>query len=188
MGILGQVENDVVQSQEGDPTHIDQDQVGVKEVTNLGEAGGVPPGKEKTIVMDGPLSAIYTKALNLVYGKTEGDVVSTETQQMDAVLVADAHQFAIQKEEKVKDANEEDAAYVYVTDTNKLTENPTDSFDELRIALDMDTRATKAICIESVGVISSKAATILNYVSSHPSKTPVFYSRSSLIDFLQSKF
>lgn len=49
-----------------------------------------PDSTEKTIVIKGPLSDVYTKALSIAYAKTEPNPeateVATESQQMDVVM------------------------------------------------------------------------------------------------------
>ena len=122
----------------------------VYKVNNQADVSQTPNGEVK-IVLDGPLSEIYTKALQATYSKnvkqTEENV-GQETQQMDAVMVADIHKLnQKKKEEQTKIAN--DAAYVYVTDGDALNgEGWLNAFNNVRIALDQQSFKEKVICVE----------------------------------------
>ncbi len=179
MGILGGIENDTTVTHDKNPIDGNKTEGAVK--TNEEKETG---DHRKTIVMDGPLSTIYTKALNLVFSNDRDEVVSAETQQMDAVLVADAHKW-MKKKEKLKQDDMDKAAYVYVTSDEIASNQTADTFDDLRIALDMDTTAEKIVCIECLNEAKfQKIATLVNYAENHASKPKVFFNRKAVIDYL----
>lgn len=73
--------------------------------------------KERIVVLDGPLSSIYTRALIKAY-PNENNLVQ-ETQAMDAVTIAAIQQY--DDEEKIKQLSRtRDLSYVYATSVSKL--------------------------------------------------------------------
>lgn len=145
---------------------------------------------KKTIVLDGPLSEIYTRALNLVYGKYAGqdaDTISQETQQMDSVLVADAHKFNKAKQDE-QDKVEGESAYVYVTDANRLNNfELVEAFDNVRVALDSNQFQKTVLCIESAGNVNNKNVELLaTYAIQNGSR--VFYDRSIAQRYLSGMY
>ena len=178
MGILGQITNDTTVEQDKNPI----EGTGTEATIINGQD---PKSDKKVIVMDGPLSTIYTKALNLAFSN-EREEVSVETQQMDAVMVADAHKW-MKTKEKMKQENMDKAAYVYVTNHDTAIAHPADTFDDLRIALNMETNAEKIICIECLDPAKVEGGflpTLITYVENHPAKPKVFFNRKSLIEHL----
>lgn len=143
-------------------------------------------GGQKKIVLDGPLSEIYTKALNMVYStqvEQATDTVSQETQQMDAVLVADIH--AMTQDKKDAEFQEaQNAAYVYVTDDNNLdSEGLVNAFDNVRVALDSQ-RFTKAVvCVESTGNINGHRVELLTNMARNFG-AHVYYTRNAAMKYL----
>lgn len=74
--------------------------------------------KEKVIVLDGPLSAIYTRALLEAYPH---DKLTKESQQMDTVNAAAIA--VVDSEEKLKALREKkDLSYNYVTSVSRLND------------------------------------------------------------------
>lgn len=144
-------------------------------------------GDTKKIVLDGPLSEIYTKALNIAYSKqTEQatDKVSQETQQMDAVLVADIH--AMNKDKKdaeLKDA--QNAAYVYVTSDDELSSDGLlTAFDNVRVALDSKQFTKTVVCIESSGMVNGHRIELLTDMARNFG-AQVFYTRNATMKYLR---
>lgn len=121
----------------------------------------------KTIVLDGPLSEIYTRALNIVYGNNaEPDTsnVSQETQQMDSVLVADVHNYNKNKEAENKD--NVDSAYVYVTDAKLLNiDELPETYDNIRVALDSKQFNKSVVCIESDGNSNNRNVELISQLA-----------------------
>ena len=141
----------------------------------------------KKIILDGPLSEIYTKALNAIYSKDVGkaeEVVGQESQQMDAVLVADIHKMdAKKKAEQMQNTN--DAAYVYVTDDEHLKgDGLIETFDNVRVALDMQGYKAKVLCIEcKQPEVYHKVEMLANMARNM--KVPVFYTRNAAMKYIQ---
>lgn len=170
-----------------------QQQTVYQEGSNTGGQQNTSPenqlsGDGKKIVLDGPLSEIYTKALNAIYSKDTveqvEEKVGQETQQMDAVLVADIHKLA---EKNKKDQMEQaaNAAYVYVTDDESLKGNGlTAAFDNVRIALDMKGFDKKVVCIECRNPTTyPKVELLANFARGL--NVPVFYTRQAAMGYLK---
>lgn len=143
-------------------------------------------GDGKKIILDGPLSEIYTKALNMVYSnqvEQAADTVSQETQQMDAVLVADIH--AMSKEKKEAELKEaQNAAYVYVTsDTELSADGMVNAFDNVRVALDSKQFTKTVVCIESTGLINGHRIELLTNLARNFG-AQVFYTRNATMKYL----
>lgn len=140
--------------------------------------------KEKLLVMDGPLSQIYTKALDMVYAKPTASAISQETQQMDTVMVADAHNFHQQQTEDTLE-KQKNGAYIYVTDDAHLQGSGlTRTFNDLRIALGMSSFGKRAVCIEHNGNVSKKMELLANYVQE--SNVPIFFTRHAMLNYLKA--
>jgi hypothetical protein len=78
--------------------------------------------KSKTVVMTGPLSKIYSEALNLVYGKESMNMVDPEE---------------IEVTNGQTDGDEDRSLYVYTTDGDNLDgDEMVAASDKLRLALD----------------------------------------------------
>lgn len=140
----------------------------------------------KKIILDGPLSEIYTKALNMVFSnQTEQatDSVSQETQQMDAVMVADIH--AMNKEKIDAERIEaEKMAYVYVTSSDDLTpDGIVSAFDDVRIALDSNRFAKTVVCIETLDLSNSTRVELLANMARNLG-AKVFYTRNTAMKYL----
>lgn len=141
---------------------------------------------EKKIVLDGPLSEIYTKALNMVFStKVEQaqDKLSQETQQMDAVLVADIHALSKEKKEaEIKEA--QNAAYVYVTnDENLNSDGLISAFDNVRVALDSRRFNKAVVCVESNGLLNGQRIEMLTDMAKNFG-AQVFYTRNATMKYL----
>lgn len=143
----------------------------------------------KTIVLDGPLSEIYTRALNIVYGNNaEPDTsnVSQETQQMDSVLVADVHNYNKNKEAENKD--NVDSAYVYVTDAKLLNiDELPETYDNIRVALDSKQFNKSVVCIESDGNSNNRNVELISQLA-RDFGARVFYNRDSTMRYLNGLY
>lgn len=128
--------------------------------------------QEKQIVVDGPLSSIYTQALNIAYAKesaADGSVVGS----FDSSVVVD-------------DASLTDPdLYVYVTSSDEINrEGANKSFDELNIALDKYKDSKMMVVIESGKATTSSVAALEEYVVGRKIKTS--YSRSIAVSKILS--
>lgn len=132
-----------------------------------------PESREnKTIVLDGPLSTIYTKALNIVYSNTP-DSISQESQAMDHVIVAQ------DEIEKNQEAAEKSDLYVYVTDSEHLeTEGIPKVFDKLRLALDKNKNTM--VAIETGKHFTTSQAILEDFL--HANHIKVYHSRDVALE------
>lgn len=122
--------------------------------------------KDKVVVMQGPLSTIYTDALNQVYAQ--------ESQANDAVTLINTIQ---------KDQGPQPDLYVYVSDANLLDNSSvTEVFDNLRLALD-NRKGNSVVVLESNGRVSKKLSLVDNYARSQGAK--VVYSRKAALETIQ---
>lgn len=101
--------------------------------------------KEPTIVLDGPLSSIYTQALNLVYSKESGMT------QVHAMIGG------LDEEEELNTSDT--SLYVYCVDGDKIDSNELNTaIDKLRIALDNKKYSKVVLAVECGTNIGSKIA------------------------------
>lgn len=122
--------------------------------------------KDKVVVMQGPLSTIYTDALNQVYAQ--------ESQANDAVTLINTIQ---------KDQGPQPDLYVYVSDSALLdSASVTEVFDNLRLALD-NRKGNSVVVLESNGRVSKKLSLVDNYARSQGAK--VVYSRKAALEAIQ---
>lgn len=126
----------------------------------------------KTIVLDGPLSTIYTKALNIVYSNTP-DSISQESQSMDHVILAQ------DEIEKAAENTQETDLYVYVTDSEHLeTEGAPKVFDKLRLALDKNKNTM--VAIETSRKFTASQAALEDYLFQN--NIQVYHSRDVALE------
>lgn len=139
-----------------------------------------PEETQKTILIDGPLSEIYTKALDTVYSQRMSENVSQETQQTDSVVIAQAGKYL-----EAKDGEDNDnGVYVYVTDVDSLARNGiSEALGNVRLALDMKNISTRALVLEHRGIKTSRVSILSNFAESNGMK--VFHSRSDAIKYLK---
>lgn len=128
---------------------------------------GKADNKDKVVVMQGPLSTIYTDALNKVYAQ--------ESQAIDAVtLVSNAQQAETQASD----------LYVYVSDAETINNSRVaEVFDNLRLALD-NRKGNAVVVLESNGVVSQKLSLIDNFARSQGAR--VVYSRKVGIETIKT--
>lgn len=119
------------------------------------------------VTLSGPLSKVYAEALIEVMGENT-TALSTETNQIEsqAILLVD--------DKTPEPIN----AIVYVTDHEKIRENPSETFSQLRIALDAQAKK-KYVVLESQNSISSVEGLIHEYAVENCHR--VFYSRESFL-------
>lgn len=118
----------------------------------------------KTINISGPLSVIYTQALNQVYAQ-EG---SAATEQE---LLAE-----ITNQDKVQSSD----IFIYVTDeTNIEEEGPINVFDKLRLDIE-NNKGLKIAVLESGRSMKGYMATMESFLSNNGVR--VFFSRKNALD------
>lgn len=122
---------------------------------------------DKVVVMQGPLSTIYTDALNKVYAQ--------ESQAIDAVtLVSNVQQAEAPRSD----------LYVYVSDAQTINNSRVaEVFDNLRLALD-NRKGNAVVVLESNGVVSQKLSLVDNFARSQGAK--VVYSRKVGIETIKT--
>lgn len=120
--------------------------------TESGEGESTPAEskpKTKQVVLDGPLSSIYTKALNIVY--------SQESSANDHLKITD-----IMADEVDRNANVD--LYVYATDTDSIDKNELPVvFNNLRVALDKNKNST-VVAVECNGKVTTNQAILEEYL------------------------
>lgn len=113
------------------------------------ETGNEPNPEQQTVIMDGPLSKIYTQALNLVYAK-EASAASGAAGQTDVKLVFD--------EDIEKATDYHDALYVYCCDASSMDSNEAvKASDKLRLALDNKNIKKTYVVMESHRLVKPAA-------------------------------
>lgn len=120
---------------------------------------------DQVVVMDGPLSEIYTKALNMVYAKDK-PVLATESQEMMVAMVG--HLFLQEDLSKIEQtvAARPDAQYVYATDDESMqsADNLSVAFESLRVATGMKTFKSVRLVLESAsGSFCKRSLILLEY-------------------------
>ena len=132
------------------------------------------PKEEKTIVLDGPLSRIYTQALNMAYAKEDVGA-------MGQMLMVTGQGDPDEDEDDSRDL------YVYCCDGDELTdEKVTEAADTLRIALDSKKYKSTAVAIECRGRVSDQLA-LLDQLSSQMG-VKVFYRRKTAMEAITHGF
>lgn len=112
-------------------------------VTDSGEASG---SEVKTIVLDGPLSRIYTEALNLAY--------ANEGMSLTAAV---AYQMQLAGDIKGDDVAEDDSSYVYCIHGDDLDMNTLNKgMESIRVASKSGKFKKMMLAVESGRVVTSK--------------------------------
>ena len=140
---------------------------------------------EEMIVLDGPLSSIYTKALNLVYSNTNKATPSTETESMD-VYVEAATLVGLGNttdEEKDKYIN---STYAYVTDCSSINSGSdvggaVKAFECLTDLNEKKIFKNIVVCIEG-SEFSNKTFILEDYLNK--SGITVYHTRSAMLSRL----
>lgn len=126
--------------------------------------------EEKTIVLDGPLSQIYTQALNIVYAKESINMIS----QMNS----DDNGFYDNKNNNDKDL------YVYCCNGDTLdSDGLVEASNKLRLALDNKNNKKVILSVECVS--SNNKIALLDEFSSNLG-IKVIYSRNRTLDNIKS--
>jgi hypothetical protein len=140
--------------------------------------------KDKTtIVLDGPLSAIYTKALNTLYAQGTKESVSQESQANDVITLAGA--LVAKEKQDVQDlANKQNCQFIYVTDNKEIEDRSLlDAYTTVQTAIDMQCFKEISVVMECNGNIKGASATFESFLNK--AKVRVFYSRESAMRHFQ---
>jgi len=163
----------------------DTNESGIK--TTVIEGGALNPNSERVedrkqplLVMDGPLSEIYTKALNVVYAKSVDEVVARESQSIDAVILD--HVISDDEKNKLAELGKtRDLSYVYVSDGDNLDdESLLRAFDSVGTAKDTGLFREVRGVIESSGAATSRSSMFDQYLATEGIKA--HYKRSVAIE------
>lgn len=131
---------------------------------------GIKEEDQKVVVMDGPLSKIYTEALNLALAKE----AASASGQTDIKVVFD---------EDIEAQNEENrkALYVYCCDGQDMDIDGTiDATDKLRIALDSGKYKNVLVAMESKRGITTKAGLVDEFARKMGAQ--VVFSRNTALE------
>lgn len=136
-------------------------------------------GTNMLIKMDGPLSKIYTDALNVYLAKEQYGNVSVATEQM----LADAT-FLI----KTMADNAKKDLYVYSLNADDLDSDETyaDAYDEFSINIGDHTDYDKVVVLEAYKVRGAKLDKMHNCAIRNGAK--VFYTRNAALEYIKDKF
>lgn len=108
---------------------------------------------EKTVVMTGPLSKIYSEALNMVYSKE-----SAMTHHANKLTAVD------------EDSNVQSDAYVYITDGDNMDgEELVGASDKLKVALDSKKYKDVLLAVEC-NTVNNKAVLLYDMATSMGAK------------------
>lgn len=169
-----QKNEDVGTLQEGksqDSTPTQKPEAAVKTVETTGSDGQ----KEQAIVLDGPLSTIYTKALDILYSKKAINP-ALETQAMDVPMITEAV-LQMEKDKISRLSDEKDVDYVYTTKGDDLSlDGLSDAFESIRVALEMKCFRSVNVVMESTGVDNKNISILSDYLRKN--KVPLLYTRS----------
>lgn len=120
--------------------------------------------EERMVTLDGPLSRIYTKALNLAYARE-----SIAMMTPDALMVIKSQRVA-----------EIESTYVYAVDTSLMDmAQLVASTEEFRKAIDANSYKTVILALESENGVNSKTQLLAQMGKSLGAK--VYYSRDAAV-------
>jgi hypothetical protein len=133
--------------------------------------------KSPTVLFEGPLSNVYTKALDVIYGKDRPDVV-TESEEEDTEL----------DYSEINDYEDDAPAdYIYVTNSDKLDSSTINAtFESILKATKNPKFSSTSVCIETNQKHINNSVVILEEFLTK-SNIRVFYTRESLINHLLKK-
>ena len=139
----------------------------------------------QTILMEGPLSAIYTKALNLVFANKQLIEVSQESSSSDHPELA-KNALASNLSEEKKLGIDDPHLYIYVTDSAHIDAAPSpEIFNQLHVALDK--RTYDAVAVIETGVRLSKKQVILECFLVEQG-VKVVHTRAAGLELIQKQF
>lgn len=117
--------------------------------------------KDKVIVLDGPLSNIYTKALNEVYSKKLNNPDDPNIKESLEGMQFGGYKF------KAPDNDEHSTMYVYCLDSDELsTKDVDEAIGKVRIALDSKKSDKAMVVAEEHGGVVSNTLVLLDQLCS----------------------
>lgn len=165
-----------------------------------------PDSNEKTIVVSGPLSTIYTRALQVALSKDQNVSIVNETnavdtayilkQKMDEAAKKDVPLFVnVEKDVETNNepapgsvipntSNDSKPLYVYVTnDENLGNKGLSNTFNDLRIALSTENYSKVVLCMDDGVKLTKRQLILEDYINNEPNGKTV-YSQKGLINYL----
>lgn len=165
------------------------------------------PAPEKTIILSGPLSNIYTQALQVAFSKDTPISIVNETNAVDAGYILKQ-----QKENEAKvdvplfvkvdtdpdntsiptqpniavpsTTGEAKPLFVYVTNDENLSDKGlSNTFNDLRIALSKENYSQVILCMDDGTKLTKRQLILEEYVNKEPNGKAV-YSQKGLINYL----
>lgn len=131
-----------------------------------------PEPDQQVVVMDGPLSAIYTQALNLAYARE----AASASGQTDIKLVFD-------EDIEAGDGDLHKALYVYCCDATDMTaSDAVEGTNKLRVALDSKKYAQTYVVMESRGTVKAAAGLLEEYAVKN--NVRVLFKRAAALEAL----
>lgn len=149
------------------------------DVSQSSQSSGVE-GKE-TIVMDGPLSKIYTQALQVAYSRSAERVEGEEEVKVAKEKMAiDASMMGVMEIVDEETANSPKPLYVYVTDSESIEAGETapEALDRMRVSVESGRYSGIWFCTEDGHRLGRRQVMLSDYVSSVGGR--VYYSQLSL--------
>ena len=131
---------------------------------------------EKSIVLDGPLGHIYTKALNMIY--------ANESAEMDTKLVFNEAIKEIQGDTEVNEGDNNDLYVLCVDGDNLDADEMVRSSDKLRLALDCKKNKDMLLSIESNGNVNLNTSLLEEF--SNKLGVRVCFNRKSALEAIFS--
>ena len=159
---------------------LDHDRVTTPENNGIPENQSInQPVTEKTteptgplVVIQGPLSTVYTEALNSVL-KKEG----FESQVMDTPRIVES------LDDEDTEPEKSNIHYVYVTDQEHLDQTGVEEvYDGINVALGDKRLKSVSICLESIKRVSNKLAIFEGYLESRKIRT--LHNRDAMLEMI----
>ena len=136
---------------------------------------GKKEAKEKVVVIDGPLSEVYTKALNIALANESVMVVAASTNKPSTAINKTAL-----TEKVLTNDEEDDAEYLYVLDSNSSDSQALEAFNNLA-AINKSGKYKKIhVAIENACTLSKKMSLVLEGAMSLGAN--ILTSNSNLVD------
>lgn len=138
-------------------------------------------GEKEAIVLDGPLSKIYTQALQIAYSRKAERVEGEEEVQVAKEKMAiDASMMGVMEVVDEEAANSPKPLYVYVTDSASVEKGDValEALDRLRVSVESGRYAGVWFCTEDGYRLGRHQVILSDYVSGVGGR--VYYSQASL--------
>ena len=135
--------------------------------------------KKKVVVMDGPLSKIYTEALNIVFNKDPKTLISNESNSIDVTL-ASKYNSAEQEGSDIPNS----ALYVYVLDEKGLKSNQKGSYSNISKLMKKHSNNPLYVSIESNSILSDETVSFMNFCREKGCKK-IFTNRRNCLEYIK---